>query len=132
MEKRSKRENGAFQAEFYALEMNLIDPATRKSAVTVAKIIHDDYVEVGSSGDRYDRDGIIEVMTSGVGGEILIKDFEASTLAPSVVLCTYRSIGETGREARRSSIWVESDSGWKVIFHQGTRVPDSWMDRSGQ
>jgi hypothetical protein len=132
MEQRSKRDNDAFQAAFYALEMNLIDPATRRSAIAVGKMIHDDFVEFGSSGDRYDRGHAIEVMTSGLAGEVLIKDFEALTLAPSVVLCTYRSIGETGREARRSSIWVESDNEWKIIFHQGTRVPDSWMDRSGR
>jgi hypothetical protein len=120
----------AFEAEFYSLEMELLDPATRRTAAAFEGLIHPDFVEVGSSGDRYDHDSVIEVMTSRSGGSILIKDFEARILAPSVVLCTYRSIGESGREARRSSIWVESEGRWKVIFHQGTRVPDAWMDRT--
>lgn len=130
MEKRRQREKALFEQQFNDLEMKLVDPATRRSAEQMKTLIHEDFVEVGSSGDRYDRDSVIEVMTSRSGGSILIKDFEALAVAPSVVLCTYRSIGETGREARRSSIWVEVGDTWQVIFHQGTRVPDAWLDRT--
>lgn len=128
MGKRKSNETAAQDAEFYALEMKLLDPQTRRTPGEIDHLIHQDFVEVGSSGDRYDRQSVIEVMSAGSAGAILIKDFETRRLAPSVILATYRSIGESGREARRSSVWVDDQGAWKVIFHQGTRVPDSWFD----
>ena len=42
-------------------------------------------------------------------------DVRATEVAGGVVLVTY----EAGASLR-SSLWVRSDDGWRVLFHQGT------------
>jgi len=53
------------------------------------------------------------------------RDFELAEIGPGVALLTYRSahagpVGELCRETLRSSVWVETASGWRMRFHQGT------------
>jgi hypothetical protein len=43
------------------------------------------------------------------------------TLAPDVVLATYRVVDETRKQhTLRSSIWKLKDGRWQMVFHQGT------------
>jgi hypothetical protein len=46
---------------------------------------------------------------------------DARAIAEHLVLVTYVSTIEN-RSVRRSSIWRESAEGWRVMFHQGTRI----------
>ena len=50
-------------------------------------------------------------------------------VSDDVALVTYRTIGQEGRETRRSSIWLLRTSGWQIVFHQGTRVQNRFHDR---
>lgn len=107
-------------------EKALTDPGVRRSPQRVHQLLHPDFVEIGSSGHVYDRETMIEMMTSERPGGVVIRDFEVHLLSDNTALVTYRSIGTSGKEARRSSIWVDEGSGWRLIHHQGTRVPNSW------
>ena len=107
-------------------EKALADPDVRSSPRRVEQLLHPDFTEIGSSGDVYDRDEMIEMITSETPGGVVMRDFRVRLLSRDTVLVTYRSIGTSGREARRSSIWVDEGSGWRLIHHQGTRVPDRW------
>ena len=56
-----------------------------------------------------------------------LSDFEARLLAPGVALVTYKttrraSPGQPASAALRSSLWVERENRWQVIFHQGTKT----------
>ena len=107
-------------------EKALTDPDVRRSPKRVEQLLHPDFTEIGSSGDVYRRREMIEMMTSETPGDVVMRDFCVRPLNQATVLVTYRSIGTSGKEARRSSIWVDEGSGWRLIHHQGTRVPNRW------
>ena len=123
---RSSRTTTGVEKALLDTERALTDPDVRGSAKRVEQLLHPDFTEIGSSGDVYDRNEMIEMMTSEAPGGVVIRDFHVRRLSPDAALVTYRSIGTSGKEARRSSIWVDEDSGWRLIHHQGTRVPNRW------
>lgn len=67
--------------------------------------------------------------------EIQSRNFESVVLGDGVVLLTYVSahvdeVGNTQRQSLRSSIlrsciWVRTEVGWQMRFHQGTPVHNS-------
>ena len=123
---RPSRSTTRIEKALLEAEKALTDPDVRGSAKRAEQLLHPDFVEIGSSGDVYDRDEMIEMMTSEAPGDVVMRDFSVRMLHQGMALVTYRSIGTSGKEARRSSIWVDEGSGWRLIHHQGTRVPDRW------
>lgn len=115
-----------WKEQLLALERMLLDPEVRHSASKLEVLLHEDFIEFGSSGLVYNRRMMIDMMVKEVPATVLIRDYEVRSLSADTALVTYRSIGASGQEARRSSIWVHSDGVWKVRFHQGTRIPDRW------
>jgi hypothetical protein len=103
------------------LEEALLVPEVRKSAAQIAALLADEFVEIGSSGRIYDKDQIIGQLQQESGEESLrtVSDFTARELADGLILVTYRII-----ESRtvRSSIWKRTNSEWRMVFHQGTKL----------
>lgn len=108
------------------LEMELLDPESRRNAARVTELLSDDFIEFGSSGRVYEKRMLIEMIAKEARARVLIRDFAVKELSGSVALVTYRTVGQAGQEARRSSIWVNDSGRWKMVFHQGTRIPNSW------
>jgi hypothetical protein len=87
-----------------------------------------DYWEFGASGQRYTRAFIIRAL------EILPVDadeagwqafgFHCRYLAPGTYLLTY-TLAQDERRTRRATIWRNTSSGWKILFHQGTLIQDT-------
>jgi len=123
---RTVRERASRREILFDLESALVDPAVRRSRDRVESLLHPDFIELGSSGRVYDRQMIVEMMGQEVSGDVILRDFETRDIAEDTVLVTYRSIGQAGEEARRSSIWVKAADGWHIHFHQGTRIPNRW------
>jgi hypothetical protein len=87
-----------------------------------------DFWEVGASGRRYSRDAVLAELQKRYAGEYVdqweTRDFHCRRLAEDVYLLTYTLLqGE--RKSRRSTIWHNTATGWKIVFHQGTVVQDS-------
>ncbi len=120
------RNKAGRREELFDLESALVDPAVRQSRERLEALLHPEFIELGSSGRVYDRQMIVETMSQEVSGEVIIRDFEIRTISEDTVLVTYRSIGQSGDEARRSSLWVKGDDGWRIHFHQGTRIANNW------
>ncbi|MGO9433689.1 MAG: DUF4440 domain-containing protein [Terracidiphilus sp.] len=124
----------ALAAELLRAEMALLDPNIRRDRSRVAALLTDDFVEFGASGRAWSRDQILELLATEEYAPPIIEDFACHRLAENVVLVTYRTVRvnqETGRRETtlRSSIWTKGSaskskgsSGWRVRFHQGTRV----------
>ncbi|MFQ5522742.1 MAG: DUF4440 domain-containing protein [Acidimicrobiia bacterium] len=113
-----------WSAELEEAESALLDPEVRADPQALDSLIADDFMEVGSSGRIYDKKTLIELITGEEHVPVLIRDFSTRELASDVVLVTYRSVGQSGRAARRSSIWVCNDGSWQIVFHQGTLLPN--------
>ena len=91
------------------------------------ELLAPDLVEIGSSGRRWDREGIIAALADEERAAVRIEEFAVRLMGPAVALVTYRSVQESGAGspaiALRSSIWRRDDAGWRLAFHQATRVP---------
>lgn len=115
------RQHPWFQ-ELHAREMEMLDPAVRADPVRVRELLHDDFIEFGSTGRVYNKEILIEMLRSEQPSTVSIREFTVRQLASDTALVTYRSVGQSGQEARRSSVWVRQDGVWRMVFHQGTRI----------
>lgn len=115
-----------WQEELHDLEMEMLSPETRGDPSRMNELLRHDFIEFGSSGRVYEKSMLIDMLNREEHAPVLIRDFAVREIAADAALVTYRTVGQTGQEARRSSVWVRSGGGWSMIFHQGTRLPNSW------
>ena len=89
------------------------------------KMMDDSFWEVGASGNRYSRDYVLDVLEKRVENQSdevwETKDFHCLEIALNNYLLTY-TLDQGERVTRRSTIWRQTDSGWKIVYHQGTIV----------
>lgn len=112
--------------ELLALELELLTNATRKNAERVSSLLTDTFREFGSSGRVYSKADIVLALQDEAPVSISLTQFEAVLLGRGVAIVTYRSRKEQSDAAPiialRSSIWVEDGDGWRMTFHQGTKL----------
>ena len=104
-------------------EKELLNPAVRASAEKISACLADDFIEIGRSGRRFNKNDILERLPAGQGES----DFTATNpsfvqLSDSLILVSY-TLRDTGGASYRSSVWDVSDSAPKMRFHQGTILP---------
>jgi hypothetical protein len=103
-------------------ELALLDPAVRSDRVAAARLIDPEFLEVGQGGRLWDCAQVLaEFGSASSVPHVTVSEMEARPIADHLVLVTYVSTVEN-RSVRRSSIWRESAEGWRVMFHQGTRI----------
>jgi len=100
------------------LEQSLLDHSVRQSPEQVNKLIADDFVEFGSSGQVYHKQNCIKPDENP--RKFVVSDFKVKELSKDVMLATYKTT-EDGAAALRSSVWRRHDDAWQMIFHQGTK-----------
>jgi hypothetical protein len=114
-----------------ALEERLLTPEGRASPVLIDQLLGDDFLEIGSSGDTFDKrealDLLAEEARDGHTYERITADWSIRALSADVALVTYRVVRHDRTEgstaaSRRSSIWTFRDGRWQMVFHQGTRL----------
>lgn len=113
------------QSHLRTLEESHLRPEARSSPEALGAVLAEDFLEFGSSGRVWDRQTILEDVPSEALFRCSIEDFVVRLLAPGVALTTYRlSVGPVeGTEMRttlRSSVWVQREGRWAMVFHQGT------------
>ncbi len=111
--------------QLHQLEKRLLQPEVRRFPSELTRLLADEFVEFGSSGQVYDRQTIIESLSKETTIEISITGFKMVVLTPGVALVTYRAVcisegDESPVHSLRSSIWKLADSRWQMVFHQGT------------
>lgn len=111
--------------ELTELEIHIHWPALGTSKQDIENLLDENFWEVGASGKKYDREIVLKVLLERAqkkNREIWASEnFQCTLLAENIYLLTYTNYqGE--RKAERSSIWKKFDSGYKLIYHQGTIV----------
>jgi hypothetical protein len=110
--------------ELKRLEEDLLRPEVRRSPEKMDALLADDFVEFGRSGRVYGKADLLETAAQPFDGRLSLLEFSAKALTPSIALVTYRSIlrDTNGRERHslHSSIWMRTEQGWRLVFHQGT------------
>lgn len=107
------------------LEEELHLPETRRNVTRLRMLLHRDFEEFGRSGRHYSRDEVLLELPDADHGVIHADEFQVSLIADGVALLTYRSAyvdarGVRSRVTLRSSLWIETATGWQMRFHQGT------------
>lgn len=100
----------------------MLDPEVRSDSTRVRELLHDDFIEFGGTGRVYNKRILLDMLRNEKPSTVVIRDFSVRQLSSDTALVTYRSVGQTGQEARRSSVWVRQDGVWRMAFHQGTRI----------
>ena len=109
-----------------ALELQLLSPKVRSSAVRLGELLGDEFVEFGASGRVYDKQGIIPLLSGSKSSETFhIDSFRLVTSGEREALATYTcearsDTGDMLRKSNRSSLWILRQGRWQLIFHQGT------------
>lgn len=82
-----------------------------------------DFWEVGASGRVYDREEVWAVLEPRYAAdepdEWTTSDFQLRPLGSDVYLLTY-VLRQAERVTRRATIWERTESGWRLVYHQGT------------
>ncbi|EIC84246.1 DUF4440 domain-containing protein [Serratia sp. M24T3] len=115
------------------LEKKLHHCEVRRNAKLLNELLHPEFIEIGRSGIRYDRNAVIKSLErQAEQPEIHSTDFKLSLIEANVALLTYKSfyLDEAGskiRQTLRTSIWQQSseDEQWQMRFHQGTPAASS-------
>ncbi len=104
-------------------ERLLLQPAVRARRESVLALLHEEFVEHGSSGKKWVASSIVDTLSAETPTPVEVHDIDAAMLSDDVVLLTYTA--RSGSTATlRSSVWLRAESGeWLLRFHQGTPVP---------
>ena len=122
----------ALLAILQALEVELHHPGVRCDAQRLAQLLHTDFHEVGRSGRQYDRVTGMRFLGEQVASPPVISDhFALQQLGSQIALLTYRSAlrrpdATLENHTLRSSVWVQQDARWQLIYHQGTPAAELW------
>lgn len=112
------------QERLYELEVSLWKPETRFDRDYMDDLLAEDFFEFGRSGRTYDRGETLSAPEQPIDIELPLQNFQIHDVADGVVLVTYVSKVqyEELEVGNRSSLWVHTEEGWKLRFHQGTAV----------
>ena len=88
-----------------------------------------DFWDIGASGQRYERAYVLEILEERYArphDDVWeTSEFECRKLSDDVYLLTYLLIQDEERRTRRATIWQRTESGWQILYHQGTTVQES-------
>ena len=110
--------------EIKSLELELVNPETRKNVARLSELISDDFEEFGSSGKAYRKQDVLNSLPLSEPVSYELSCFTFRELSNHCILVKYSSI-VSGVHARRSSIWVKQEGQWKMLHHQSTVVPNA-------
>ncbi|MDQ1205114.1 nuclear transport factor 2 family protein [Microbacterium sp. SORGH_AS_0862] len=111
-------------AVIQAAETALLSSAIRGDQDAAAGLLHPDFTEIGRSGRRWTHAEILDALADEPWRDAPSTDeWWLVDVAPDTVLVTYRLRAAT-TVSRHSSLWVVSDGMPRMLFHQGTLVPD--------
>ena len=110
------------------LEEELLTRNVRKNSERLEQLLDDGFIEFGSSGNRWTKQSVIETLKNESCVETEITDFIVTLLSDKIALATYTAHSgqsdKKGHSSLRSSIWKLTNDDWKIVFHQGTYMPE--------
>lgn len=112
-------------AHLEKLERALHDPQVRADVVRLGALLDEDFSEIGSSGNVFDRAAaLLEIPVDRAHVAIGSDDFSVVLLVDTLAQVRYRSWyvvdGVRQPMVLRSSLWRRQDGTWRMVFHQGT------------
>ena len=93
----------------------------------MGRMLHTGFTEVGRSGRSYTREDVLAAPAAHLEVELPLERYRMEIIDEDVALVRYvsrQTIEGSYRPAERNSIWVNTNDGWQLRFHQGTPLPD--------
>jgi len=107
----------------FELEKQLMDAEFRRDRKRVSSLLHQDFREFGASGRVWSREAILDLLhMEPTYPSPDIVDFNVVGIVPTAALVTYCAVRGSS-SSLRSSVWVKDGGEWRILFHQGTKVP---------
>ena len=110
-------------------EKALLTYEVRCSPERLRAFISDDFREIGASGAYFGLAEVLEnVPLNAQNWSAVAQNFECRHLSDDIVQVVFQcvithDIGSEPVYSLRSSIWRLEGGQWKMVFHQGTKVP---------
>lgn len=109
------------------LELSLLKPEVRSSRDTLDKLLADDFVEHGTSGNTYSKLDILERLPNSPGNtKYTMSDFSVEMLSEDVAIAKFKTEkiadGKDKVISQRISHWRKTNKGWQIFFHEGKRI----------
>jgi hypothetical protein len=108
------------------LEIEVMTAAGERRAADIRHIIADDFLEIGASGRTYTKAQVLAAIESAPLRKFQIEDFEIVASGDDWAMVSYRAGERTAYASStslRSTLWVEREGKWQIVFHQGTSIP---------
>ncbi len=103
------------------LELELVQPTTRRNVTRLSELIDDGFEEFGSSGKCYRKQDVLDSLPKENKVHYELSNFEFKTLSKDCVLVKYKSTSNY-TVTLRSSIWIHNSGSWQMLHHQATVV----------
>lgn len=119
--------DSALTEQLVRLELSVLDPETRATPAVLEVLLAPEFLQIGATGRRFTRADLIAALARDVPGEHSASGFECVELAPGLMQLRYQSMTRSAmahRRTLRSSLWRHDGAAWRMVFHQGTPVPD--------
>ena len=113
-----------------ANEIALLKVELRRDPGELIRLLHPDFLEVGRSGNSFNREAIIKSLLEEKESEstILHQDIAGCFVDKNTILITYitaiKKGGRISNMAKRASLWINEGSRWRIRYHQGTPYTD--------
>ena len=108
--------------ELLSLEQRLLALGPQCGRECADALLAPGFYEFGGSGRVLDREATLKDIADAPSRTFTIRDVQCVALCADAALLSYR-LTIQARTSLRSSVWVQRNRGWQIVFHQGTRVP---------
>lgn len=111
------------------LERLLLDPVVRSSKNQIGNLLHSDFYEISANGLMFNKQHVLGRLPLEKIPQIYNQDFRGQVLTESLAQLTYHAAYRMNVQhalnfSIRMSIWTKTESGWQLLFHQGTPCPE--------
>jgi hypothetical protein len=107
------------QDHLYNLEERLLHPDREANRSALIPLLANEFQEFCTSGRIMNRQQVIEALLKATPRAANMTFFYINVLAENVVLATYHATTAV-HVSHRSSLWINRDNRWQLVFHQGT------------
>ena len=107
------------------LEEGLWRTETRFDREWMDAVLAPDFFEFGRSGRVYSRADTLAIPTQPIDARLPLPGFDVRLLSPDIAQATYTTVESYQGEkqvANRSSLWLRTEGGWQLLFHQATPI----------
>ncbi len=121
--------NDKLLSQIRFMEETLASAEVRASRALMASLLSDEFREFGASGRVFDKSEILDLLAEEPSDDTYqVAELRITALGEDTCLATYRILPRTVERvvkpgSNRSSVWRKEDGVWRLLFHQGTRLP---------